>query len=171
VGDQYLGQLGLFGFGFPPKGWALCNGQTLSINQNQALFSLLGTTYGGNGIQTFALPNLQGQVPVGVGTGANQVITWGERLGHEFHTLTSNEMPAHNHPVNATTATASLSSPAGNVLAKGDSALYDTSPSGPLALAAGTVTGLGGGQPHENRQPYLVINFCIALVGIFPSRN
>jgi microcystin-dependent protein len=171
MAQPYMGQLGLFGFGFAPKGWALCDGQTLAINQNQALFSLLGTTYGGNGIQTFKLPNLQGQVPVGVGVGGNQNIVWGQQLGHEVHTLITSEMPAHNHTVNATTATASLPSPAGNVLAAGATALYDTSPSGPVTLAGGTVTNLGGTQSHENRQPYLVINVCIALTGIFPSRN
>ncbi len=165
----FLGELRVFSFAFAPKGWAQCNGQTLQISQNTALFSLLGTQYGGDGIRTYALPDLRGRVALGFGNGTTQ----GQQLGSESHTLTAAEMPSHNHPMNATTSLATLSTPATNVFATGTSALYGSSLDVPRTLADGTVTSFGPQQPqpHDNRQPYLVINVCIALQGIFPARN
>ena len=168
-------------FNFAPKGWAQCNGQFLPINQNQALFSLLGTMYGGNGQTTFALPDLRGRVSLHVGAGFTQ----GQAGGQEFHTITMAEMPAHNHFAMANNTNAPLT-PAGQtptatkavaqalVAQQGGTntpcQLYGTgSPTGTMAPSA--VTNVGGSQPHENRQPFLVILFCIALQGVFPSRN
>jgi microcystin-dependent protein len=152
-------------FNFPPKGWSFCNGQLLSIQQNAALFSLLGTIYGGNGQQNFALPNLQGRVPVYVGNG----IVQGQAAGEVNHTLTVLEMPAHTH-VPAGASTANLAVPTGSLPGKGTSANF-YAPSQNTGMNPATVSSVGGSQPHQNMPPYLVINFCIALVGIFPSRN
>ncbi len=168
MSTPYLSEIRIFSFGFAPRGWALCNGQTMNINQNQALFSLIGTFYGGNGVQTFQLPNLQGRVPISFGAGFNQ----GEIAGEEAHMLLSSEMPGHTHTVNGSTATATVLAPTGNLLATtGDDPYTTTPPATPVGLSPGTVASVGGGQPHENRQPYLVLNVCIALTGIFPSRN
>jgi microcystin-dependent protein len=162
----FLGEIKIISWNFPPKGWAFCNGQLLPINQNQALFSLLGTTYGGNGQTTFALPDLRGRAPMHFGNGFTQ----GERAGEEFHTLTISEMAAHTHIVSATTATPNQPNPAGNMWADNSpNQFYAGSPN--AAMAAQAVTSVGGSQPHENRPPYLVLNFIIALQGIFPSRN
>jgi microcystin-dependent protein len=167
MADPYLGEVRIFSFGFAPRGWAMCNGQVLAINQNQALFSLLGTTYGGNGVLTFALPNLQGRYPMHVGNGHVQ----GERAGEANHTLTMNEMPTHMHAVNASASAGDAAIPAATtVLASPLNQTYR--PADALApLHGGTIANVGGSQPHTNEQPYLVLNFCIALVGIFPSRN
>lgn len=169
MSDPFMGEIKLISFNYAPKGWAFCNGQLLPINQNQALFSLLGTTYGGNGQTTFALPDFRGRVPIHVGAGYTQ----GERAGQEVHTLIQGEMPAHNHFLNATNSPASTPTPFGNppnVLAKAVSTVYGPF-TNPVAMGAQSITSVGGSQPHENRQPYLVLNFIIALVGIFPSRN
>lgn len=170
MADPFLGQINLVAFTFAPKGWAECNGQTLSIAQNTALFALCGTTYGGNGVSTFALPNLQGRAPVHVGPTVQQ----GQTGGEENHTLIPTEMPAHNHVLNASTAAATSTSPAGNVLAakaatKGVSA-YAAGPAS-QPLSAGAIGSAGGNQPHSNLQPSLTVKFVIALQGIFPSRN
>lgn len=161
----------MFSFNFAPKGWALANGQQLPINQNQALFSLLGTTYGGNGATTFALPNLQGSVPVHMGNG----FALGQRGGQASVTLAMQQMPTHQHLLQAVNATAELVMPQEHAqLAKSNSSSYGEvgSPGADLVamhpLALGNV---GGSQPHENRQPILALNFCIALQGIFPSPN
>jgi microcystin-dependent protein len=164
MGTPYLGEIRIFSFNFTPKGWAMCNGQLLAINQNQALFSLLGTTYGGNGINNFSLPNLQGRTPVYVGNG----LLLGQTGGEQSHTLTINEIPLHTHPVTASSAAADNSVTQGNVWAKTESA-YATAATGTMDPTA--VPMAGGGQPHNNMQPYLVLSFCIALQGIFPSRN
>jgi len=167
MSQPFIAQLMLASFNFPPKGWAQANGQILAINQNQALFSLVGTTYGGNGIQTFALPNLQGRTPVGVGNGIN----YGEVSGVESVTLLSVNVPPHVHSLNASGAAASTGRPAaGDMLAGGGSNNYIAA-SSLGSMSAATVSTVGGSQPHENRQPYLVMNWCIALFGIFPSRN
>lgn len=159
-----MGEIRLFSFGFAPRYWAMCNGQLLPINQNQALFSLLSTTYGGNGTTNFALPNLQGRVPIHVGNGH----TLGEANGSISHTLSVAELPAHTHPLYATTASASTDSPAGALAAHADSDLY--SKTGPAVAMDASAVGLtGGSQAHENRQPFLTINFCIALQGIWPG--
>jgi microcystin-dependent protein len=166
MSEPFLSEIKIVSFNFPPKGWALCNGQLLPINQNQALFSLLGTTYGGNGQTTFALPNLRGQVPLHFGG----QYTLGESAGQEAHTLTQAEMPAHNHMVNASSAaTGGNNSPAGRFLGGGNN-VYQTLQN-PTTLSPGTIANVGGSQPHNNMMPYLVLNFIIALQGIFPSRN
>jgi microcystin-dependent protein len=165
VSDPFIGEIKVISFNFPPKGWAFCNGQLLPINQNQALFSILGTTYGGDGRTTFALPNLQGRAPIHQGQGFNI----GQQGGEVAHTLTINEMPAHNHPAMGAGA-ANGFSPTGTVWAPADGALeYYPSPNTTMSPAA--IGNSGASQPHENEAPYLVLNFVIALVGIFPSRN
>ncbi len=168
MGTPYLGQLLLASWNFAPKGYALCNGQTMAINQNQALFAVLGTTYGGNGISTFALPNLQGRVPVGY-SGDYPIGTVG---GQDSHTLLPTEVPGHTHTLQGTASSASTPAPANNAFATtaGNLTLY-AGASGLTALNQGTIPAAGGSQPHENRQPYLVMNWCIALTGIFPSRS
>jgi microcystin-dependent protein len=169
MGTPFLGELRVFSFEFAPRGWAFCDGQTLPINQNQALFSLLGTFYGGNGETTFQLPNLQGRVPLHVG--GTLGIEQGEQIGEEIHTLNLPELAAHTHLVGASSAGASTTNPAGNVLAASGDTVYTSSGPPSVSLAPQSITGAGGGQPHENRQPYLVLSVCIALQGIFPSRN
>ena len=165
MGQAYVGEIRMWAGSFAPAGWLFCNGQFLPINQNQALFSLLGTTYGGDGRTTFALPDLRGRVPIHVGNGFVQ----GERGGEEAHTLTQSEMPAHNHFLMANNAGATQAAPGGAVLASSANTYA------PLAnlttIAPGTLTTVGGSQPHSNLQPYLVINWMIALQGIFPSQN
>ena len=165
--SPFLGQLMPVSFGFAPKGWALCDGQQMSISQNQALFSLLGTTYGGNGQTTFALPNLQGRVPISSGQGSGSNFTIGQTGGAETHTVSLSEMPAHSHSVTGTATAGSLPNAAGNMLA--NSAMYIST--GNATLAGAAFSNVGGSQPHTNIQPYLVINWVIALQGIFPSRN
>jgi microcystin-dependent protein len=160
-----MAELKLTAFNFAPKGWALCNGQTLPINQNQALFSLLGTTYGGNGQTTFALPDLRGRVPMHFGQG----FLMGNVGGEEFHTLTQSELPAHVHFMSATSADANTPNPGNAILASSNNAF--TSPANLTTLTPQSVTNTGGSQPHENRQPSLVLSWCIALQGVFPSRN
>jgi microcystin-dependent protein len=165
VASPYLAEIRIISFNFPPKGWAFCNGQLLPINQNQALFSLLGTTYGGDGRVNFALPDLQGRVPFHMGPGFVQ----GQTGGEATHTLVIGEMPAHNHLVRGSSSDADQQSPAGNFWAKGAASSYSAASNG--VMAAQAVTNAGGSQPHENRSPFLVLNFIIALQGIFPSRN
>ncbi|HTJ74932.1 MAG TPA: tail fiber protein [Acidimicrobiales bacterium] len=169
MSDPFLAQIMMFGGNFAPRGWALCNGQILSIAQNTALFSLLGTTFGGNGQTTFALPDLRGRVPVhpGQGPGLSQV-TLGQAGGAEVVTLLQTQMPGHGHGVAASNGTATASRPSNNFLAAGGS--YATATDGTV-MNPGMIQSSGGNQPHENRQPYLGVNFIIALQGIFPSRN
>ncbi|AUC99475.1 phage tail protein [Bradyrhizobium sp. SK17] len=152
-------------FSFPPKGWAFCNGQTMPINQNQALFSLLGTTYGGNGMTTFALPNLQGKVPVHMGSG----FALGQTGGEASHTLSIAEMPQHPHVFQGTTNNADNPAVTGNLMAT--SANLYTAANNLTTLDPSTVGNAGGSQAHENMQPYLAVSFCIALQGIFPTQN
>ncbi|MEI9863751.1 MAG: tail fiber protein [Limisphaerales bacterium] len=165
MGSQFLSEIRVVSFNFAPKGWALCNGQTLPINQNQALFSLLGTTYGGNGTTTFALPNLQGRTPIHFGNS----FVLGQNGGEAAHTLIVSEMPQHTHLPLVSSNPASQGSPQSNFFANGNQPAFDATPTGPMKAAA--VGNYGGSQPHENMPPYLVLNFVIALVGIFPSRN
>jgi microcystin-dependent protein len=168
MATPFIAEIRIFGFAFAPKGWAFCAGQILQINQNQALFSLLGTTYGGNGIANFALPNLQSRVPMHQG---NSFVE-GQTGGEEAHMLSVNEIPLHSHFVNASSVPANSNSPTGNFLAASSRfALYSETLSNQTTLQPATVGNAGGGQPHSNIQPYLALNFCIALVGIFPSRN
>ena len=165
MAEPFLSEIRLMSFNFAPKGWAMCNGQLLPINQNQALFALLGTTFGGDGRVNFALPDLRGRAPMHVGSGHNL----GERAGEENHTLTQAEMPQHTHGVNAAKQDANTNLPAGSLPAIAANAYAP--PSALTTLAAGTVGNVGGSQPHTNQQPYLTLNFCIALQGIFPSPN
>ena len=168
--EPYIGEIRAVGFNFAPKNWALCNGQILSIAQNQALFSILGTTYGGNGVTTFALPDLRSRVPVHFGNGPGSSYTLGQTGGVEGVTLTLNQIPSHTHTVKAA-ATATQPVAAGNFPAgpPAGSNLYGPPTSGNLDP---NVVGLGGGsQAHSNLQPYLVVNYVICLFGIFPSRN
>jgi microcystin-dependent protein len=165
MSEAFLGEIRLFSFDFPPKGWASTNGQLLPINQNQALFSLLGTTYAGNGQTNFGLPDLRNCVPIHTGGGH----TLGERAGETAHTLTSPEMPAHTHTLVGSASNADVVAPAGNQPATA-SQLYAPA-AHPVALDPSAAGPTGGSQPHTNQQPFLALNFCIALVGIFPSRN
>ena len=164
MAEPFLSEIRIFSFVFAPKGWALCNGQLLPINQNQGLFSLLGTTYGGDGRVNFALPDLRGRVPIHMGDG----FTLGEKAGQESHTIIASETPAHNHFVNVVNVNADKT-PAGNYFASANAA-YQPAP-GNTTLAPNTISNVGGSQPHQNMQPYLVLSFCIALQGIFPSQT
>src|SRR5919204_5682418 len=160
MAEPFLSEIRIMSFSFAPKGWALCNGQFLPINQNQALFSLLGTTYGGNGQTTFALPDLRGRVPMHFGDGH----TLGERAGTEVVTLNIQQLPAHNHFMNVFNDNANAA-PAGNFFAAAN-ALYHAVPSN-TTLAPSTITNTGGSQPHLNQQPFLTLSFAIALQGIY----
>lgn len=166
MSEPYISEIRIMSFNFPPRGWAQCNGQFLPINQNQALFSLLGTTYGGNGQTTFALPDMRGNVPVHMGNS----FTEGQRGGEASHTLTQAEMPQHNHTAQASSAsTGNVVVPTGALLASPLNLTY--APTANVAMQAATIGNAGGSQAHENMQPYLTLNFCIALQGVFPSRN
>jgi len=162
--NNFIGQLMLASWNFAPQGWFLCNGQILPINQFQALFSLLGTYYGGNGINTFALPNLQGCAPIGF-VDAHVI---GSNGGEETHQLTAPEVPSHTHTVNAY-ASSDANSPSGNLLGGAPGTIFAPA-TGLVAMHNQTISTVGG-QAHENRQPFLVMNWCIAYNGIFPSRN
>ena len=167
MAEPFLSEIRIFSFNFPPKGWAFCNGQLLPINQNQALFALLGTTYGGNGQTTFALPNLQGQVPIHSGNGH----TLGERAGSSSTTLTISQMPTHTHVLNASSETGSLATPLNNFWGSNSERPYSANVSNVAAMSSSGISNAGGSQPHSNMMPSLVLNFCIALIGIFPSPN
>lgn len=168
MAEPFLAEIRLMSFQFPPKGWALCNGQLLPINQNQALFALLGTTYGGDGQVNFALPNLQGRVPIHRGSGH----TLGEVAGEQAHTLSLGEMPSHTHSVNGTSAPAATSVPGtGVTLSTSVGAAAYQAPESLVPMSDASLSPVGGSQPHVNMQPYLTVSFCIALQGIFPSQN
>ena len=170
MAEPFLSEIRIMSFAFAPKNWALCNGQLLPINQNQALFSLLGTTFGGNGQTNFALPNLQNRVPMHLGSGHTQ----GESAGEADHTLTVNEVPTHLHVAQASSAGANANAAAGNVLAvsQGDIYLNPSQTSAQLTpLHPSTTASIGGSQAHNNTQPLLVLNVCIALQGVFPSQT
>ena len=165
MSTPYLSEIKIMSFNFAPKGWALCDGQLLPINQNQALFSLLGTTYGGDGRTTFALPDLRGLTPNHVGAG----FTLGQRGGESAHTLTIAELPVHVHTASGSSVASDSFAPTNNYLGAANN-FY--APAADLtSLVPGTLANTGGGQPHENMSPYLVLSFCIALQGIFPSPN
>jgi microcystin-dependent protein len=180
MASPFVAQICVFPFNFAPTGWAMCNGQLLSITQNTALFSLLGTTYGGDGKSTFALPNLQGSVALGAGQGAGlSFYELGETGGTDAITLLESEMPVHNHFLNATTDRGNTTVASGNVPATGAAGtpqkptvakFYSTNaPNTQLNQIAAYLA--GGSQPHNNMQPYLTLNYCIALQGIFPPRS
>jgi len=165
MAEPFLSEIRIMSFNFAPKGWALCNGQLMPINQNQALFSLLGTTYGGDGRVNFALPNLQGNVPIHMGSG----FTLGEKGGEQGHTLSIAELPTHVHVANGTNANGSGAVPGGALLGAFNNAYAQ--PANLTALNPGTIGNVGGSQAHLNMQPFLVLTFCIALQGIFPSQT
>ncbi len=166
MAEPFLSEIRVFSFNFPPQGWAFCNGQLLPINQNQALFALLGTTYGGNGQTNFALPNLRGQVPIHVGSGH----TLGEAAGSTSVTVNIQQMPTHMHGLQASSNSTGTTADPTNAFLGPVNAGY--APPGTLTtLEPTSVTNVGGSQPHNNMMPYLVLNFCIALQGIFPSPN
>ncbi len=166
MGTPYLAEVKIISWNFAPKGWAFCNGQFLPINQNQALFSILGTTYGGNGQTTFALPDLRDRSPVHTGSG----IQLGERAGAAAHTLTLSEMPAHTHVPAASSVAATSGTVVNNFWADGGKSLYSSAAPNNVMIPTST-SNVGGSQPHNNMAPYLVLNFIIALQGIFPSQN
>jgi microcystin-dependent protein len=163
VAEPFLSEIRLMSFVFAPKGWALCNGQLMPINQNQALFSLLGTTFGGDGRVNFALPDLRGRTPIHVGSGH----TLGERGGEQAHTLSIAELPTHTHTFNASQANASTALTANNMFGTSNNAYAPAS--NLTSINSGTITNTGGSQAHLNMQPFLTLSFCIALQGIFPS--
>jgi microcystin-dependent protein len=168
MAEPFLSEIRVMSFGFPPKGWALCDGQLLPINQNQALFSLLGTTYGGDGRVNFGLPDLQGRVPIHMG-GSHSL---GERGGEQAHTLSISEIPTHTHALNAVDAVATTNVPGSSVvLAQSSPQSAYTGDSNLVAMKAGALANVGGSQAHLNMQPFLVLNFSIALQGIFPSQT
>jgi microcystin-dependent protein len=165
MSEPFLAEIRIMSFGFPPKGWAACNGQLLPINQNQALFSLLGTQYGGDGRVTFALPNLQGRTPIHLAPAHPQ----GESGGEAAHTLIQSEMPSHAHVFSALTADATTRSPVGNMPAFGNDEYVAAGAAAGSVAAPAAIANAGGSQPHTNMQPFLTLNFCIALQGIFPT--
>ena len=179
MSDPFVGEIRIFGFDFAPRGWAFCNGQVLPITNNTALFSILGTTYGGNGRTTFALPNFQGRVPMAPAQGSGLSLRdLGEAEGSETATLLVSEMPAHNHTLNATSANGSQVTAQGAQLARGFKGNIQNSRIAKMysnvapatAMAPNALSTAGSGQPHNNMMPYLTLNFCIALQGVFPPR-
>ena len=167
MAEPFLSEIRIMSFGFPPKGWALCDGQLLPINQNQGLFSLLGTTYGGDGRVNFGLPNLQGRVPIHMGSGH----TLGENGGEQGHTLSISEIPTHTHVLNGSSNAGTLGIAPGNLSGTSASQAYQTPDNNMVAMAPASITNVGGSQAHLNMQPFLVLNFSIALQGIFPSQT
>lgn len=173
MADPYLSEIRIMSFNFAPQGWAQCNGQLLPINQNQALFSLLGTTFGGNGQTNFALPDLRGRTPIHFGNGH----TLGEKAGQEAHTLTISALPEHTHVMNAkapANGSGNVAQPVGAFLSNSAPAeIYNSGAGNPgvLTPTPATISNVGGSQAHENRQPFLTLTFCIALQGLFPSPN
>ena len=170
MSEPFLAEVRIVGFSFAPRGWAFCDGQLLPINQNQSLYSLLGTTYGGDGRTSFALPDLRGRTPVHVGSSNGTDHRLGQKSGEETHTLSAAEMPQHKHSVTATTTTGTNPIPAGNELAMSANQLYHED-NNLVNMGSTAVANVGGGQGHNNMQPYIAVNFCIALQGLFPSRN
>lgn len=171
MSEPFVGEVRMFAGNFAPRGWAFCDGQLLAVSQNDALFSLLGTIYGGDGRTTFGLPDLRGRIPIHSGEGPGlSPRRLGSKGGSEKETLTVNQLPSHTHPANATTSTATTRDPIGNTFAEATADVYTTE-SGIQALASDAITQVGGSRSHTNLMPFLCVNFIIALVGIYPSRH
>lgn len=166
MSEPFLAEIRIVGFNFAPRGWAFCDGQILPINQNQSLYSLLGTTYGGDGRTSFALPDLRGRTPIHVGNGHTQ----GQKSGEETHTLSTAEMPNHEHNLYASSADGNTNNAQNSVLAREIGNPYGTI-NNLSNMNQAIIANVGGGQAHNNMQPYIAVNFCIALQGLFPSRN
>jgi len=173
MSNPFLAEIRIFPFNFAPRGWAFCNGQLMAISQNTALFSLLGTTYGGDGRSNFALPNLQGSAPMHPGQGPGLSLHFlGEVGGSDTVTLLQSEIPAHNHSLQASQADGTATSPALQEVAQGVGiGMYANAGQSPTQLNLSTILPVGASQPHNNLQPYLTLNFCIALQGVFPARS
>ena len=167
MSEPFLAEIRIFGFNFPPRGWATCDGQTLPINQNQSLYSLLGTTYGGDGRTDFALPDLRGRHPV---HRAGSGFPLGGKAGEETHALQLGEIPSHDHVLQGSSDNATSTDPGGAVLARATGNAYRT-PSNLVPMHPDVIGNAGAGQGHDNMQPFQVLNYCIALQGLFPSRN
>lgn len=172
MADPFVAEIRMFSFNFAPRGWAMCNGQILPLSQNTALFSLLGTTYGGNGMSNFALPDLQGRAPMHPGQGpALSLHDLGEIGGSETVTLLESEIPAHNHTLSVASLNSQSTNPSNTVLGRGNPVKIYTSGGSQTAMGANSLAPSGGGLPHNNMMPYLTMNFCIALQGVFPPRT
>lgn len=174
MGEPYVGEIRMFGGTFAPSGWALCQGQLMPISENDTLFNLIGTTYGGDGQETFGIPDLQGRLPVhqGQGPGLSQTYQIGEKFGVETVTLTTQTIPVHNHALLATTEIGQNAQPQGGMFAQTSTGQLYNEPLDPLVnMNANMLQPVGGNQPHENLQPYLCINFIISLFGVFPSQG
>ena len=169
MSEPYIGEIRMAGFSFPPAGWATCDGTVVAISQNDALFALIGTTYGGDGQETFALPNLQSRIPIHVGPNVGQFL--GESAGSEQVTLTTQQLPSHNHPLLAADAIGGSKAIANNMLARTSTINLYSGDTPDTPLAPGAIGPNGGSQPHDNMQPYLCINFIISLYGIFPQQS
>jgi microcystin-dependent protein len=170
MSQPFVGEIRLFGGNFAPSGWMFCNGQLLSIAQYEVLFVLIGTTYGGDGVQTFALPNLQSRLPIHMGTGGGGTYVQGQTGGVENVVLNASQIPSHTHTVTASSDSSNSSSPSGNYLAAGPD-IYEQNKAGDALMAATSISNAGGNQPHDNLQPFLCVSYIISLFGIFPSRN
>lgn len=167
MSEPFLSEIRIMSFSYAPKGWAICNGQVLPISQNQSLYSLLGTTFGGDGRTNFALPDFRGRTPIHVGSGH----ALGAQGGESAHVLSPGEMPSHTHSLNGTSADGTQTVPSGTLLAKAAPANPYHPAASPAAMKPGSISTTGGSTPHQNMQPYLTLNFCIALQGLYPSRN
>lgn len=175
MSEPYIGMITTYGFSFAPRGWAQCNGQLLPISQNEALFSLLGTSYGGDGQSTFALPDLQGRTAVSTGQSPGTTMNWqlGQSVGVETVTLLTTQLPTHNHALNCVSGAANQQNPANHVTASelsGSTATYSDA-SRDTTMNGSSIGPAGGSQAHDNMQPFLVVNFCIATEGLYPSRS
>jgi microcystin-dependent protein len=172
MSEPFVAEIRIFSFNFPPSGWAFCNGQVLAISQNTALFSLLGTTYGGNGTTNFALPNFQGRSPMHTGQGPGLSLRrLGDTGGEDTIALSASELPVHTHPTSSNSGMGDQYSPAGNFWATDAGGNFEYGASANTTMAAQAVQSAGGGEPHNNLQPYLALNFCIAMQGVFPARS
>lgn len=172
MSDPFIGEIRMFGGSFAPAGWAFCSGQLMPISENDALFTLIGTTYGGDGQETFGLPDLQGRMPIhaGQGPGISQNYQLGEKAGVESVTLSTQQIPVHSHALLATNNSATSNNPVNNIYARSTGDVYTTTLT-PLNFNAAAVTPVGGSQPHDNMQPFLVVTFIISLFGIFPTQS